>query len=124
MAKAIRIQKRTVTVPPALIEKWRGDFAETMRLLLRPSLPDRNNNPGTGQVFIDGTFYELLFQDGTAEIRYQFLGPEISDWVIPRNLPMERWMISVFRAVKRHPTAKTWTQQRQLHFLRVSYRFM
>lgn len=101
MAKLIQVQKRVIEVPIARVRQWRRNLAAAFgasmkRLELRAAESER----GIGTITIDGTFYDLRYDQVGSHISFSVLDHEVSNREVTGGLEIVRWMNTLRRDVE------------------------
>lgn len=100
MAKQIKVERRVVRIPSAQFKKLRERFATSFRILLFPDNVDSRDKPGTGPLYLHGTWYHLKYMGKTGDVTYDTLGPELGSEFPYESSPLVSWMNEVWKEVK------------------------
>jgi hypothetical protein len=101
MAKSITVRKRVVEVPYLQVKQWHSGFLESLGVSLRTFSRriQQADMEGTITVFLDGTFYDLWYENGIDEISFSIYDEEANDHRSTGDLPLTQWMNTVRRKV-------------------------
>lgn len=100
MAKQIRVERRVVNISSVQFKKIRKRFATSLYILLLPENVDSRDKPGSGQVYVHGTWYHLKYMGATGELAYDTLGPELGSEFPYKSSPLVSWMNDVWKVVR------------------------
>jgi hypothetical protein len=101
MAKSITVRKRVMEAPYLQVGQWHSGFLESLESSLKTfrRRAQQSDKEGTITVFLDGTFYDLWYENGIDEISFSVYDEEINDTQSAGNLPLVQWMNTVRRRV-------------------------
>ncbi len=109
MAKLLKISKRAVNIPRKQIENWHAAFLNNVARSLdkfRQSLEELEKE-GTVTLPLDGTIYELWYEQGMNKIAFSVYDVELTKPDATGVMPLVRWMntvrLEVERSVKKPP---------------------
>jgi hypothetical protein len=100
MAKLFQVRKRTIQIPMAQVKQWRSTLTSSinrsMKILEQRA---KESEQGTETITIDGTFYELWFNQVASQIHFRLLDQEVSNREVTGVLPIVRWMNALRREI-------------------------
>jgi hypothetical protein len=107
MAKFLKVSKHTINLPRQQVENWHAAFLNSVARSLdkfRRSLEELEKE-GTVTLPLDGTIYELWYEQGMNKIAFSVYDVELTKPEATGDLPLVRWMnmirLEVERSVKK-----------------------
>jgi hypothetical protein len=94
MAKFLKVSKRTISLPHKQVENWHAAFLNTISRSLDKFRQDLEEleKAGTVTVLLDGTTYELWYEQGMNKIAFSIYDAELTKLEATGILPLVRWM--------------------------------
>jgi hypothetical protein len=97
LAKFLKVSKRTVSLPHKQVENWHAAFLNALSRSLDKLQYDLEEleKQGTVTVLLDGTTYELWYEQGMNKIAFSVYDAELTKSEVTGILPLVRWMNTV-----------------------------
>lgn len=102
MAKAIKIKRREISVPYALIKQWYAGFFDSLAngtKPLRQKGEEFDNTGGSETIFLHGGVYALWYQQRLNQMSFSLYDVDVDNPNSSGELMLVRWMNSVRRQI-------------------------
>lgn len=103
MAKQFKAETKSVNISPAIATDWHNklltSFGGTFNLVKQRS--QRLDKTREVSIVLDGTVYQLWYENTTDEMEFKFYDEETEDSQITGVLPTVQWMNTVRREVQK-----------------------
>jgi hypothetical protein len=103
LAKLIKVKRRAVEVPYSQVKQWHGAFLISVgdSLATFREKNEEYDKAHTLTVALDGTFYDLWYQQGIDEVSFSLYDAEIAEQQPNGEFKLVRWMNAVRRDVEK-----------------------
>lgn len=96
MAKLIQVKRRSIEVPIAQVKMWHSSLLNSISASVKTfKQRGEESERGIGTLRLDGTFYDLWYNQGIGDISFSVYDQEISDREVTGELKLVRWMNTV-----------------------------
>jgi hypothetical protein len=94
MARLIRVRKRAVEVSHSQVEQWHMRFLASVSGSLKAfrQASEEYNKAGSVTVALDGTFYDLWYEQGLNKLSFGLYDEEVNDLRSTGDLKLAQWM--------------------------------
>jgi hypothetical protein len=102
MAKLIKVRRRSVEVPYAQIKQWHTGLLASIRESLNVFKEKLDEyDTGTSTIALDGTFYDLWYEQVGDKFSFKLYDEEINDLRSTGKFKLVQWMNTVRRDVRK-----------------------
>jgi hypothetical protein len=108
IAKLIRTTTRPLPASPDRVALWYAGLLRSVRQSTTQLEQQTASLKKTGEatIFLDGSTYELSFQQGLTEVHWTVMDQEVDDMNAAGHAPLARWMNGIRRYSLNHAAGK------------------